>query len=151
MHSSKLIFWNRSISALIVGLGIGWMAWELVRVFWQITATSGPAAALRDGVTLHKIGELLIIIPFMSVVLRPTFGRPDRDFSAALMQRLRLAMLAGALLNGYAWLELRQRVEWHSWCLILLAAGVAGALTLAMISRAISRQAQRKAAGNRKS
>ncbi len=115
----KIHLW---MSWSIVALGAGWMFVELARVVWQIGSQSGVWAIFGDGVAQHKIGELLIIIPFIIIAINSNFWPPAR--LRAFLSRGQWAMIAGGLLNGYAWFQLRYRVDWHFWCLALLFWGV---------------------------
>ncbi len=134
----KLHLWA---SWLFVAAGLGWMGYELVRVGAQTVLDKGWLAAFSDGVLQHKIGELLLIIPFLVLAVNSSVWLPER--LRRFYHRTVWLMVVGGLLNGYAWLELRHRVDWHIWCLILLGWGVVFGPLLGMMMIKI---AEKKAA-----
>ncbi len=134
MEQNRFFFWWKVFTVTSVSLGMAWMFYELLRVGRGIMEASGIAAVFSDGVVLHKIGELLIAGPFVIGLFLPMFWqREDRD-PTRILTAVRIALLVGGLLNGVAWLSLRYRVDWHPWCLILLAWGVVGFLFIRKIS-----------------
>lgn len=99
-----------------------WLGAELFRAILDAARTSGYAGLLYDGVVQHKIGELLVMFPVLVIMLSAGKHTPER--LSHFVGRLAPMMWAGGLLNGLAWLTLRREVDWHSWCLLLLVAGL---------------------------
>ena len=110
---------------IIFCLGIGWMGLELLRVGWSILETKNFAAMITDGVVLHKIGELMVAAPFAWLAIMSSQWPVEK--LQTFFTRTKWVMVAGGVLNGLAWLTLRDIVDWHVWCLILLVWGTVAA------------------------
>ena len=107
---------------IIVFAGASVMFFELLRSGWRAFGESGFPGLLWDGVVLHKIGELMIIIPLGWIAAGSV------PLSQSFLERLQKYALwmapLGGLLNLAAWFKLNELVPWHVWCLILLGMGL---------------------------
>jgi hypothetical protein len=115
---------NLRLMWLVVTAALLVLCAALGRVVMEVLATEGWAGVPFDGVVQHKVGELLIAIPF--AVLAPLSRVWDGERLQLFILRTRVSMLLGAILNGVAWLSLRYSKSWHPWCLLLLVFGLAG-------------------------
>ena len=125
MEMRKLRFWVM----LLVGIpAFIWLLAELVRAFLEVVNRSGLSSVPLDGVIQHKVGELMVGTPLLLIFLLSTVWPKERLF--ALINRTRVIMMAGGLLNALAWYSLRERESWNSffrfWCLIILLVGLFG-------------------------
>lgn len=124
---------NRALSFRLMTLvGVPafiWLFAELARVLAEVARRSGPSGIPFDGVVQHKVGELMVAAPLFGILLLG--NRWPREQVLRLVDRTRLVMLLGGVLNGVAWYTLREPMVWSSffrlWCLILLIVGVSGA------------------------
>src|SRR5687767_1935695 len=123
MNKRTLNFW---IIAVVGTVAFVWMIAELVRVVFEVGNQSGLAAVPLDGVVQHKVGELMVGVPFVSILALTNL------WSAAkirlLIRRSVIVMVVGGLLNALAWYSLRDRVAASDflriWCLIIFAFGL---------------------------
>ena len=135
MNKRAINFWL----ILVVGLfAFGWMTVELVRVFFEVKSQSGLSAVPFDGVMQHKIGELMVGIPFVAVLALSNLWAREKVLS--LIRQTRLVMITGGLLNALAWYSLREKVEADSflrvWCLVIFVFGLFGSWILSwMVNR----------------
>jgi len=65
MNKRAVNFWLIFVVALIA---FGWMIVELFRVFFEVKSQFGLSAIPFDGVMQHKIGELMVGIPFVAIL-----------------------------------------------------------------------------------
>lgn len=86
---------------------------ELIRVPSWVAGTWGIGHALVDGAVLYKLGEALLLLPFLVFV--HFNGKWGADRAAAFARRTRWAMWAGGLLALAAYFDLRGRVLWSWW------------------------------------
>ena len=93
-------------------------AWLAAKALWGLLADDGPRA-LVDALTLHKLGELLVLGPWLLRAARPGPGAPPRG-------PWRACLAAGGVLNAVAWFDLAQRTNWAWWCWVLVGASLAG-------------------------
>lgn len=113
-----LLIWFVVIAAVLV------LCAELIRVLGEVVAATGWTGIPFDGVVQHKVGELLIAIPFGALTLLKRVW--NRERLLLLIRRTQVSMWLGAILNGVAWLSLRHTKDWHPWCLLLLVFGFVG-------------------------
>jgi hypothetical protein len=129
MNKRALNFWLIFVVSLIA---FGWMIAELGRVFFEVESHSGLSAVVFDGVAQHKIGELMVGIPFVAVLALSNLWAREKVFS--LIRRTRIVMITGGLLNALAWYSLREKVGADSflriWCLIIFVFGLVGSWLL---------------------
>ena len=116
----------------VLGAATAWMVVELLRVTWNVGRGAGIGAIALDGVVQHKVGELLVALPLIAVAVLSNVWTKERLL--VLIRRTQLLMLGGGMLNGLAWLSLRDRVDWAWWCVLLLAAGLLGPWLTRMIA-----------------
>jgi hypothetical protein len=124
---------NQRLMWLVVVAALLWLCAELVRVSGEVRAASGWAGLPFDGVVQHKVGELLIAIPFAAVTLLTYMWEEGRLL--LLIRRTRAAMWLGGILNGVAWLSLRHIKVWHPYCLLLLVFGLVGPWVAGLLVR----------------
>ena len=108
----------------VLGAAMAWMVVELLRASWNVGRSAGIGAIALDGVIQHKVGELLVALPLIAVAVLSNVWTKERLL--ALIRRTQLLMWGGGVLNGLAWLSLRDQVDWAWWCVLLLAAGLLG-------------------------
>ena len=125
MMNRKLNYWLM----LIIGIpAFIWLLFELIRVLLEVIHRFGAAAIPLDGVIQHKVGELMVGAPLFLILL--LFNKWPKDKIFTLVNRTRIIMIIGGLLNGLAWYSLRHRESWDSffrvWCLVLLFVGLFG-------------------------
>jgi len=125
MEKRKLNFWVM----LLVGIpAFIWLFVELLRVFLEIVNRYGIFSVPLDGVIQHKVGELMVATPLFLILLLSNKWSKERIIT--LVNRMRDVMIIGGLLNGLAWISMRDRESWDSffrvWCLILLCVGLFG-------------------------
>jgi Na+-transporting methylmalonyl-CoA/oxaloacetate decarboxylase beta subunit len=135
MNKRAVNFWLIFVVALIA---FTWMSVELFRVFFEVKSQSGLSAVLFDGVMQHKIGELMVGIPFVAVLALSNLWAREKVLS--LIRQTQFVMIMGGLLNALAWYSLREKVEADSflriWCLVIFVFGLIGSWLLSwMISR----------------
>ncbi len=124
---------------LVVGIiAFGWLIAELLRIFFEVKSQSGLSAVVFDGVIQHKIGELMVAVPFFAVLaLSNLWSREKLSF---FIRRTRFVMITGGLLNALAWYTLREKVGADSflriWCLVIFVFGLVGSWLLSwMVNR----------------
>ena len=135
MNKRAFNFW---LIFVVASIAFGWMIAEFFRVFFEVKSQSGLSAVPFDGVIQHKIGELMVAIPFVAILALSNLWAREKLFS--LVRRTRFVMITGGLLNALAWYSLREKVEADSflriWCLIIFVFGLFGSwLLLWMVSR----------------
>jgi hypothetical protein len=135
MNKRAVNFWLILVVALIA---FGWMLVELVRVFFEVKSQSGLSAIPLDGVMQHKIGELMVGVPFVAILALSNLW--TRDKVSSLIRQTRIVMITGGLLNALAWYRLREKVGADSflriWCLIIFVFGLVGSWLLSwMVNR----------------
>ena len=135
MNKRAVNFWLILVVALIA---FGWMIAELVRVFFEVKSQSGLSAIPFDGVMQHKIGELMVGVPFVAILALSNLWA--REKVSSLIRQTRIVMITGGLLNALAWYSLREKVGADSflriWCLIIFVFGLAGSWLLSwMVNR----------------
>ncbi len=135
MNKRAVNFWLISVVALIA---FGWMTVELFRVFFEVKSQSGLSAVPFNGVMQHKIGELMVGIPFVAILALSNLWTREKVFS--FIKRTRFVMITGGLLNALAWYSLREKVGADSflriWCLIIFIFGLVGSWLLSwMVKR----------------
>ncbi len=135
MNKRVINFWLIFVVALIA---FGWMIAELLRVFFEVKSQSGLSAVPFDGVMQHKIGELMVGIPFVAVLAVSNLWA--REKVLYLIRRTRFVMIIGGLLNALAWYSLREKVEADSflriWCLVIFVFALVGSWLLSwMVNR----------------
>lgn len=135
MKKRAINFWF----LIVVGIvAFGWLITELLLVFFDVKSRSGLAAAAFDGVIQHKIGEIMVAVPFFAVLVLSNLWSPEKISS--LIRRTRLVMITGGLLNALAWYSLREKVEADSflriWCLVIFVFGLVGSW---LLSRMLNR------------
>ena len=133
MNKRAVNFWLVLVIAVIA---FGWMIAELVRVFFEVKTQSGVSALPFDGVMQHKVGELMVAVPFIAVVALSNLWTREKVFS--LIKQVQVVMIAGGLLNILAWYSLRERIGADSflriWCLIIFVFGLIGSWLLAWMA-----------------
>ena len=135
MNIRAVNFWLILVVALIA---FGWMIAELVRVFFEVKSRFGFSAVPFDGVIQHKIGELMVGVPFVAILALSNLWTREKVLS--LIRQTRLVMITGGLLNALAWFSLREKVGSDSflriWCLIIFVFGLIGSWLLSwMVKR----------------
>lgn len=65
MNKRAINFWIVLVAAVIA---FGWMIAELLRVFFEVKTQSGVSAVPFDGVIQHKVGELMVAVPFIVII-----------------------------------------------------------------------------------
>ncbi|MEM8906315.1 MAG: hypothetical protein AAGD05_00600 [Bacteroidota bacterium] len=108
---------------LILG-GLALFAFLLtcIRPIRALGFSNGWLPFLLDGTLQHKLGEVLLWIPFYYIGLS-TFHQTQSD----LLQRIlsfRWSMLLGGILNLIAWWSLRHDVWWHLFCWVIFFWGL---------------------------
>lgn len=136
MNKRAVNFWIILVASLIA---FGWMIAEVFRVFFEVSNRAGLSAIPFDGVVQHKIGELMVGVPFAAVLALSNLRAREKVFS--LIGKTRVVMIAGGLLNALAWFSLRERFEADSflriWCLLIFVFGSVGSwLLIRMVSLA---------------
>ena len=130
MNKRLLNFW---IITAVGTLAFGWMIVELVRVLLEVGNERGFQAVPLDGVIQHKVGELMVGVPFVSMLALSNLWPKEKV--RALIRRSVLVMVTGGLLNAVAWFSLRDRLPpgdfLRIWCLVIFAFGLIGAWLLA--------------------
>ncbi len=106
--------------ALLAVLAV--LAEELTRVWLYVFRQWGFAQGLLDGAVWYKLGEALVLVPFLLFLFHEVGSQPEARLR--FVSRARWVMAAGALLNLLAWLDLRRRVPWSWWSLALLVLGL---------------------------
>jgi hypothetical protein len=123
MNKPAFNFWLIFVVGIVA---FGWMIAELVRAFFE--APPGLAAVALDGVIQHKVGELMVGIPFVAVLALSNLWPPER--TRLLIKRTRFVMIAGGVLNVLAWYTLGDKFLAGSflriWCLVIFVFGLAG-------------------------
>ena len=135
MNKRAVNFWLIFVVALIA---FGWMIAKLLRVFFEVKSQSGLSAIPFDGVMQHKIGELMVGIPFVAILDLSNLWTREKVFS--LIRQTRFVMITGGLLNGLAWYSLGEKVGADSflriWCLVIFVFGLVGSWLLSwMVNR----------------
>ncbi len=135
MNKRTVNFWLIFVVGIIA---FGWMIAELLRVLFEVKDRTGLSAIPFDGVVQHKIGELMVSVPFVAILALSNLWAREKLFS--FIRRTRFIMITGGLLNALAWYSLREKVEADSflriWCLIIFVFGLFGSwLLLWMVSR----------------
>lgn len=132
MNKRIVNFW------LIFGVALfafGWMIVELLRVLFEVTTLSGLSAVPFDGVIQHKIGELMVGIPFVAILAFSNLWSREKIFS--FIRLTQIVMITGGLLNALAWYSLREKVSADSflriWCLMIFVFGSIGSWLLSRI------------------
>lgn len=139
MNKRALNFWF----LLIVGIiAFGWMIAELLRVFFEVESRAGLRAVPFNGVIQHKIGELMVAVPFLAALVLSNVWSREKVFS--FIRRTRFVMIAGGLLNALAWSSLRETVGADSflriWCLVIFVFGLTGSwLLMRLVGRTINK------------
>ena len=85
-----------------------------IRPIRAIGFSNGILPFLLDGKIQHKIGELLLWIPFFYIGLS-TFDL-NRSELLQLIDRYRWPMFFGGLLNLISWFSLKDQAWWHPFC-----------------------------------
>ena len=123
MRQRKLNYWIMVLAGVPAFI---WLIAELARAFVEVVNRSGITSLPFDGVIQHKVGELMVATPLFLLLLLS--NRWPKGNLLALVNRTRIIMIFGGLLNGLAWYSLREREAWDSffrvWCLILLFVGL---------------------------
>ena len=135
MNKRLINFWLILFVSLIA---FGWMIAELFRVFFEVKNSANLSAVPFDGVIQHKIGELMVGIPFVAILAFSNIWSPEKAF--VFIRRMRIVMITGGLLNALAWYSLREKVEADSflrvWCLVIFVFGLFGSWILSwMVNR----------------
>lgn len=135
MNKRTVNFWLIFVAGIIA---FGLMIAELLRVLFEVKNRIGLSAIPFDGVVQHKIGELMVSVPFVAILALSNLWAREKLFS--FIRRTRFIMITGGLLNTLAWYSLREKVEADSflriWCLIIFVSGLFGSwLLLWMVSR----------------
>ncbi len=135
MNKRTVNFWLIFVAGIIA---FGWMIAELLRVLFEVKNRTGLSVIPLDGVVQHKIGELMVSVPFVAILALSNLRAREKLFS--FIRRTRFIMITGGLLNALAWYSLREKVEADSflriWCLIIFVFGLFGSwLLLWMVSR----------------
>jgi hypothetical protein len=95
---------------------------EYIRVIIYVAGQWGLSHIFVDSAVVYKTGELLIAIPFFLFV--HGIGNWDKNRMMSLVKRGRWLIVAGATLNGLAWIDLHRRIDWSWWNLALLFFGL---------------------------
>ncbi len=126
MNKARFNFW---IIAIAGTLAFGWMIAELVRALINVVDQAGLSAIVWDGVVHHKVGELLVGIPFVAILALSNVWPKEKVRS--LIRPSAVVMVIGGLLNAIAWYTLRHTVAagefLRIWCLIIFVFGLTGA------------------------
>lgn len=135
MNKRLINFWLILFVSLIA---FGWMIAELLRAYFEIKNVNGLSAIPFDGVMQHKIGELMVGIPFVAILAFSNIWSLEKTF--VFIRRMRIVMITGGLLNALAWYSLREKVEADSflrvWCLVIFVFGLFGSWILSwMVNR----------------
>lgn len=93
---------------------------DAARVLVALTSDEGLAGALADPLAWHKAGEAALFLAWATFLSR----RPGK----VLPRWLALTLSVVALIQVWAWFDLRARANWSAWCLYLAAFPVAAAL-----------------------
>lgn len=135
MNKRAVNFW---FIFVVASIAFGWMIAELFRVVFEVESRSGLSAVPFDGVVQHKIGELMVGIPFVTVLALSNLWAREKVHS--LVSQTRLVMITGGLLNTLAWYSLREKVGADSflriWCLVIFIFSLVGSWLLSwMVNR----------------
>ncbi len=125
MNKRIFSFWVMTAVGVVA---FGWMIAELVRVVLEVANASGFRSLLMDGVVQHKVGELMVGIPFVTILALSNLWAKERVRS--LIRGLAAVMLVGGVLNAIAWYSLSDRIAagdfLRIWCLIIFVFGLTG-------------------------
>ena len=129
MSKRKINFW---IITVVGSVAFAWMIAELFRVLSEQRNPAGLAAIASDGVVEHKIGELMVGVPFVAILALSNLWNVNRIYQ--IIRYARPVMIVGGILNALAWFNLGDRIPatdfLRIWCLIIFAFGLIGAWLL---------------------
>ncbi len=92
---------------------------ELIRVLWYVGGEWGFVQLLIDGAGLHKLGEFMIIVPFLLFVHQSAVWDVAR--TQEYVRKIRWIIWCGGSLNLIAAFDLFGRVDWAWWTILLIA------------------------------
>lgn len=95
---------------------------ELIRVVWYVVKEWGPVHAITDGVTLYKLGETAILIPFFLHV--HWNGVWTEEKSRFFVGKARWLIWFGGILAMVALFDLLNRVGWAIWLIPLIVLAI---------------------------
>ncbi len=91
---------------------------ELIRVIWYIVGQWGILRAIIDGAVYYKIGEFMILLPFIYFV--HWNGVRTSDSQEKYVSKVRWLIWAGGVLSLISVLDLINRVIWVWWVILLV-------------------------------
>ena len=127
-----LNFWIITVVGIVA---FGWMIAELVRAVLEVGNQAGVQAVFWDGVVQHKVGELMVGVPFVAILALANLWPKERV--RVWIRRTVVLMVIGGLLNVIAWYSLRDRIAatdfLRLWCLTIFAFGLIGSWLLTLM------------------
>lgn len=112
-----MLIWTL-FAGLVLSCAVGRMISDLIRIAIEVVQESGALGLVRDGLFLHKLGEIIIFAALVTCVFIALIQGGQRAF--AFLQIARVVMWVGGLLNGAALLLVGDRIEVATWAFILI-------------------------------
>jgi len=109
---------EQSISWIVLAVVTLFLAEELVRVLWYVAGQWGFVSLFTDGAALHKVGELMILVPFFVFVHFNGLWETAR--LEKYVRKVRWVIWAGGVLVLVATFDLFGRVDWVWWTIPLV-------------------------------
>jgi len=106
------------IKWLVIVLTVLFLFEELIRVLTYVIDQWGILHAFIDGAVLYKIGEFIILVPFLLLVHFNGLGKSES--LEKYINKVRWLFWTGGLLNFLAAFDLFGRVDWAWWTILLI-------------------------------